>query len=212
MRTILAVSFAALVASAAAGLAGDGNSLNLLQISDGAAGNTLYIDQSDASGSVVAGDRAGDLPASQIGSANVANLTVTGNGGSVALNQNNALTGFAIGNTADGVISGLYGFGSILQLGDGNNASLEVNSPDGLNPAAGRIMQTGFFNDASLVVTGAGAEGTLRQVGSGNSNALVVEGAGTTASYTQIGNNAVNPQGVTVISNGGSVAITQYSF
>ncbi|MDR5653207.1 hypothetical protein [Ruixingdingia sedimenti] len=206
----LAVGLA--VALAPAAFAGDGNSLDLLQISSGALGNALYLDMEGARGARVAGDAAGLLPASQIGSGNRADVTITGSGGQLALMQNNALSGLGLGNSAEAVISGLYGTGSIQQIGDGNVAALNLASPDALNPASGSILQTGMANSGALTVRGAGASGLLVQVGSGNSNALTVEGAGTTASYTQIGNNAVNPQGATVVSNGGSVAITQYSF
>lgn len=201
-----------MVCSTSLAVAGDGNNIDVLQVSNGLIGNTLYIDQSQSTGSNVGGDRLGLLPAAQIGSANTASFDIQGSGGSLAILQNNAFSGLGIGNQADGVISGLFGFGSIQQLGDGNVATLTVNSADPLNPATGEISQLGFFNSAELSVTGRGADGTLRQVGRGNSNALVVEGAGTSASYTQIGNNNANPQGVTVVSNGGSVAITQYSF
>lgn len=212
MRIFSGFAAAIFVATSSVGFAGDGNTISLLQVSNGTVGNTLYIDQSAASGSTVAGSRNGLLPATQIGSANSATVTVEGTGGSVSLNQNNALAGLGIGNQADGVISGVLGFGSIQQLGDGNVASLEVTSPDALDPATGQIIQTGFLNEGQLTVNGSGAEGTLRQIGSRNTNALTVEGTGTTASFTQVGNNNTNPQGVTVISNGGSVAITQFSF
>lgn len=212
MRVLSGFAAALFGVSSSVALAGDGNTISLLQVSNGTVGNTLYIDQSAATGSTVAGSRNGLQPATQIGSANTASVTVEGTGGTVALNQNNALLGLGLGNQAEGVISGLLGFGSIQQTGDGNVASLNVASPDALDPATGRIVQTGFLNTGTLTVNGSGAEGTLVQLGSRNSNALTVEGTGTTASFTQVGNNASNPQGVTVVSNGGSVAITQFSF
>lgn len=218
MRHIYIAAFAANVTLATASHAGDGNTINLLQISTGSVGNSLFIDQSDASNSSVSGDLNGLLPASQIGSGNTAAFEITGNGGSLALNQNNALSGLGLGNNAEGLISGL-GFGSVQQLGTVNTARLDVLAPENSRPARGTIVQTGSLNDASLNVAGNGASGTLLQFGSNNVNTLTVEGTGTTVTFTQIGNGNSNatipgttPEGITVLSNGGSVAITQYSF
>ena len=195
---IAAIAFSALPLAA-----GDANVLNFVQISTGADGNALFIDQSGATGSLIAGDRLNILPATQVGNGNEADVEIRGNGGTLVLNQNNALTGLSVGNQAEAVIAGLSGFGSIVQLGDLNAATLSVQSPDAFNPASGSIAQIGSGNTAALSVDGAGASGELRQFGNGNTNALSVEGTGTTASYTQIGNGLSNPNGgVSVVSNG----------
>ncbi|MCA0922088.1 hypothetical protein [Pseudooceanicola nanhaiensis] len=205
---IAALGFFALPLSA-----GDGNVLNFLQLSTGADGNALFIDQSEATGSLIAGDPLNITPATQAGNGNTAEVEIRGNGGTLVLNQNNALTGLSIGNQAEAVIAGVSGFGSILQLGDLNSATLSVQSPDAFNPASGAIAQIGTANTGTLSVDGAGASGELRQIGNGNTNALSVEGTGTTATYTQIGNGLSNQNGgVSVVSNGGSVSITQTSF
>ena len=212
MKRILMSVALAIVVPVGASHAGSSNNVYLLQDSSTELGNSIFIDQSTANASSVAGSANGLLPASQTGSGNVANLRLSGQGGTAILNQNNLILAGATGNEAVAVLSD-YAKGTINQFGDGNTANLRVTGTlDGTGGTAGTVNQLGNRNDATLTVEGRGASGKINQLGSGNTNALEVTGTGTSATYTQIGNNAANPQGVTVVSNGGSVQITQFSF
>lgn len=188
--------------------AGNENKVDLLQVSTGQFGNTLTIDQSAASGSVVAGDRLALTPARQIGDANSGNLTVSGEGGRVAFGQ------FGVGNDAVATVSGLGGLGAIQQVGDGNDATLVVESESSLFPSEGTIGQFGNQNTASLTVSGLNVRGTLLQTGSNNTNSLSVSGQDSAVVFSQVGNNLTAPtgEGVSVFTNAGNVSITQTNF
>lgn len=201
-RTSLCASGLCLGASMA--FAGDGNQIYILQQSPLGlyGGNTLNVDQSGATDSTVAGDfgaGASAAPAMQDGIGNSGQIDISGAGGQVAFLQS------GIGNDASVSLSSALGMAYLQQDGNANTASLTVD-PLGLS---GAIMQIGNSNKAALSV-GAGAKGTLVQKGDNNQFGFSVSGAGTTASYTAIGNN-LTPAGTgpVVISNGGSVTITQ---
>lgn len=184
--------------------AGDGNQIYILQQSPLGlyGGNTLNVDQSGATASIVAGDLgAGSsaAPAVQDGIGNSGRIDISGIGGQVAFVQS------GIGNDASVSLSSALGMASLQQDGNANAASLTVD-PLGLS---GAVLQVGNGNQADLSV-GAGAKGTLVQKGDNNQFGFAVSGVGTTASYTAIGNN-LTPVGTgpVVISNGASVTITQ---
>jgi len=210
--------------------AGD-NVLKIIQTSpQGAlAGNVLSSDQLQAEGSLVAGptqlmiDNAlagaldvGDLyrmneatapSALQTGQGNSATLTIVGDGGQLLLLQDNSTSGM-VGNSAQLSAFGADALGAVLQIGDGNEASLTVN-----DAAAGLIVQNGSSNAASLTVE-SGGNGAIIQNGNGNTFSTTVA-ANSSVTITQNGNN-LTPAGVTgmqVFSTApGTVAITQTGF
>lgn len=184
--------------------AGDGNQIYILQQSSLGhdAGNSLNVDQSAATGSTVAGAfgaEAATKPALQIGVGNTGTIDISGANGQVVFLQE------GVSNAATVNLSSALGMAYLQQDGTANTASLTVD-PLGLN---GAIQQIGSGNQADLTV-GTGASGSLVQKGDNNQFGFAVSGAGTTASYTAIGNNmAPAGTGPIVISNGGSVTITQ---
>lgn len=187
--------------------AGDGNQIYILQqnTSGFAIGNTLEVDQSQASGSIVAGtfDPVTDgapQPALQDGINNIGRLVISGNAGQAVLLQSGT------GNDASLTLSGALGMAALEQSGISNIASLTVEG----NDAKGIIQQDGNRNDGQLTVSGAGASGKLVQQGNDNQFGFSVIGPNASGTYTAIGNN-MTPAGAApmVISNGGSVTITQ---
>lgn len=206
MRSLILSALVIGSVSGTAVFAGDGNSVDLLQISTGQTGNTLSIDQSDADNSVLSGDRLSLTPARQIGDANTANLSIEGNGGQIGFGQS------GVANTADVSILGPNALGLVEQAGLSNTALLSVTSTDAQFPAEGLITQVGNRNDAALTVRGSNTSGALVQLGSGNTNALTVDGSNASVVFTQIGRNVTNGtgEGVSVFTNG-SVSITQTS-
>ena len=211
--------------------AGENNVLKIIQTSPPGAleGNILSSDQSLAAGSLVAGPtqqmvedalggklNVGDLYrmdqatapyALQTGQRNTATLTIEGNGGQLLLLQDNSADGTS-GNSAQLSAFGADSLGAVLQIGDGNDASLSVGGR-----ATGLIVQNGSGNDNSLAVE-AGGSGEIIQNGNGNTFATSVA-ANTSVTITQNGNN-LSPAGVTgmqVFSTApGTVAITQTGF
>ncbi|MFI0848848.1 hypothetical protein [Mesorhizobium sp. IMUNJ 23232] len=211
--------------------AGDNNVLKIIQTSPpGAlAGNSLSSDQSLANNSLVAGptqqmiedaldgtlavgdlyrmDQATAPSAVQSGQRNTATLTIEGNGGQLLLLQDNSAGGTS-GNSAQLSAFGADSLGAVLQIGDGNDASLTVGAG-----ATGLIVQNGSGNANSLTV-GSGGSGEIIQNGNGNTFPTSVA-ANTSVTITQNGNN-LSPAGVTgmqVFSTApGTVAITQTSF
>lgn len=212
--SVLALSY---VLGASGVWAGDNNALSLLQISTGTQGNTLVLDQSEASGGLVAGDRLNLSPALQAGDGNRAEITFArpddgaNDSNTVLLTQ-----GLAVApgnrNEAIAVVSGLSGLVGIRQFGDDNSARVTVQSDSALLPSSGQVLQFGRMNDASLEVNGSGVSGTIQQFGNNNQNALEVSGTSTNVTFNQIGNNAVNPQATQVFTNAGNVTINQFSF
>ncbi|MCA0060436.1 MULTISPECIES: hypothetical protein [unclassified Mesorhizobium] len=231
MRKSTAVLASALVLCSSPAFAGDNNVLKIIQTSPPGAleGNVLSSDQSRATGSLVAGptqqmiDNAlggtlsvGDLyrmeqetapSALQTGQGNTATLTIEGDGGQLFLLQDNSAGG-TLGNSAQLSAFGADSLGAVLQLGDGNDASLTVGGG-----ATGLIVQNGSGNANSLTV-GSGGSGEIVQNGNGNTFSTSVA-ANTAVTITQNGNN-LSPVGVTgmqVFSTApGTVSITQTGF
>lgn len=156
-------------------LAGDGNSVSILQ---SGSNNSLFTDQSNASGSLL-GD--GTSPLTQSGFDNSATITVNGGAGGSALSG-------AIG-------SAFLQQGSLTQPGNGNIASITVNGVG----SVGSIVQMGNQNDASLTVSD-GAQGTIKQIGNKNSAGLNLSGSPLSVTYIQQGNNLTTGPGITITS------------
>lgn len=211
LRTAFARATLAAALSLSAALAqAEGNSLYILQDSSlgGGTGNTIFVDQSAATDSLVAGSLTGPeaSPAAQIGSANDAFLSLTGNSVSAVLLQgSNSLP--AIGNSVRMTISGDRSIGTARQFGQSNVADLLVSGLDSL----GEIDQQGDGNAANLVVTGNGSVGTIGQIGDRNDTTLRVEGDNMTVNYEIIGNGTTTVLPPTVRGNSTSVQITQYA-
>jgi hypothetical protein len=231
MRKYLAVLAGALVFGSFPASAGENNVLKIIQTSPPGAleGNSLSSDQSLAADSLVAGPtqqmvedavdgtlNVGDLyrqdqatapSALQTGQGNTATLTIEGDGGQLLLLQDNSAGG-TLGNSAQLSAFGADSLGAVLQIGDGNEASLTVD--DG---ATGLIVQNGSGNDNSLTV-GAGGSGEIIQNGNGNAFSTSVA-ANTSVTITQNGNN-LSPVGVTGMqvfsTSPGTVSITQTGF
>ena len=209
----------------------DDNVLKIIQTSPSGAleGNVLSLDQPLATGSLVAGptqqmiegalagtldvgdlyrlDRATAPSALQTGQGNTATLTMDGDGGQLLLLQDNSAGG-TLGNSAQLSAFGANSLGAVLQIGDGNDASLTVGSD-----ATGLIVQNGSRNSNSLTV-GSGGSGEIIQNGNGNTFSTSVA-ANTFVTITQNGNN-LSPAGMTGMQvfsmSPGTVAITQTSF
>lgn len=163
-------------------------------------GSTLIFDSQDA----LVDDAL--RPARQIGQNNVADITLTGNGGQLQLLQNNDQTE-GVGNSVTASIAA-GALGATLQVGDRNQASLTLGAG-----ATGLIGQQGFGNEGSLTV-GAGGSGELVQNGSNNDYPLTVD-ARTQVTVTQNGN-GLQPVGVTgaqvFATNPGVITIIQTGF
>lgn len=197
---------AACIVLPGAAIAGGGNEIYVLQESATGLGNKLEIDQSGANDSLVRGLGDSELaPATQKGDGNSADLTITGNGGEIRLEQDNFATGQP-GNTANVTVDG-GNLATVQQLGSGNLATLGVSG----SLTEGGIFQNGDGNNALLTVSGSNTSGSVTQNGDGNETALTVTGNGTAVDYTLNGNSVTNVPGggVQVINNGAQVTITQ---
>lgn len=184
--------------------AGDDNTLYIKQDSLFALeGNTLTVDQSSVSNTRIAGAVDGSVPALQEGGGNTANIDVTGDSAVVALLQSNPIGG--PGNSAD-LSAGTLATVLVNQVGIGNTGSVMVT---GLGNT-GALDQQGNGNNGDVSVSGVGTQGKLVQVGNNNDFGLTVAGRGTNVTYQQIGDN-LTPVGAgpSVVSNGGTVIITQ---
>lgn len=206
MRVLIILPvLASFVIGGASAAYSDQNTIFLIQETPAgnAAGNTLFVDQSAASGATVAGTPNGLSPARQTGSSNLGQITAAGQDLTVvfAQGQTNA---FANDNAAQIGLDGGNLLASLQQLGDGNSATLDIRGNDN----TGLITQTGNGNDGTLAVNGNGANGALIQTGDGNRTDLTVTGASVT--FEVVGDNltfvGTNPS---VTSNGGTVTIRQ---
>jgi hypothetical protein len=190
--------------------AGENNQITIKQ--DGLA-NSLSVDQSLASNSVVGGVLLLNGPlggetsaklqingsAEQKGTGNTAKLTITNSAddenhllfdhGTIGILQDNSMSS-AGANDAIVTVNG-NGTGLISQTGGNNTASLLVT---GLGSTGG-IYQNGDNNRAGdrstvgLTVSGNNSSGTITQNGSNLVSGLGVTGNGTTVYYTLNGNN-----------------------
>jgi hypothetical protein len=214
MKPIVAKSLllaAALSLLAGTALAGNDNTIEIIQTNTLGIGNSLTADQSNASGSWVQGASLSDNklvlggPAEQTGGGNTADLSISdslnGAGGKIGLTQSN--TSSSLGNQAIVSVTG-NGIGLVRQVGNGNLANLSVTGRD----ASGSIFQNGDGNrvggltEPGLSVSGTGAHGSITLNGNDNNVGLSVSGAGTSVSYTLTGN------GVTALMPDATVATT----
>lgn len=224
----------ALVAAMAAGaaVAGEGNTLYLVQESEGAGGNTFWSDQSDGKYTAIGNNVE---PAVQRGSLNEAQLTLSGdctslsNCGTLAFEQDNrqsvltqvaGFSGSPHGNKAVATISGV-GTADISQIGDGNLAMLS------LDEGTGTISQQGLGNVARLQITGK-ISGSIDQNGDNNVGDIAISGPdGASVTLVQQGNNlnftgatpgvqygsgTTNPGGALTINTTTNITITQTSW
>jgi hypothetical protein len=188
---------AVLLALAAPALAGNGNTLYLVQDSPRGTtdGNNFLSDQTLANYSSIGTNSS---PALQSGTGNKADITIRnnclsqpldGSCGLLMFRQDN--TGADLGgvlttvpttllpNQATVTIAGI-GDGSIQQIGGRNVATLNVEN------GAGTISQKGLDNTATLTLDGA-ANGSIQQQGIGNSGGLHVTSLGGEGHLTQTG-------------------------
>lgn len=200
ISVVAALSLASMVA------AGSGNVIYLEQGNGTSTGNELFIDQRNATDSLVAGAPNGRKPARQLGDNNSGEIILEGVGSTVYFSQNNNLPGSLLGNSAT-IFGGELASIVLKQVGSMNTGEITVT---GINNSAG-LQQIGDGNDGNVDVSGSNNSGTLIQRGNQNSFSLVVAGDSTSVIYRQIGNglSAVNGTGPTVFSNGGTVQITQ---
>jgi hypothetical protein len=214
LLTALALSLGATVA-----LAGEGNTLYLVQEQQGSTGNSFLSDQSAASYTSIG--TIGQL-AMQKGSGHSADLRLSGDCtlrsgcGIVLLNQDNTTaalnaptpallpTAPMAGNKATLTLSGT-GNAKIGQLGDNNTAVLNITGG-----GDGTVEQDGLGNSALLTVAG-GAGGTILQNGNMNTADLsVLSGPQTSVVLTQTGTGLNYPAGVQVVTTQpGTITITQ---
>jgi len=187
-------------------ISGDANTVFIVQDSKEGPGNSLTIDQTEATNSLVAGDIDGFEPARQTGSGNEADITLDGEGGFVLLNQNSVGALVSNGNSAT-LFGGELATVILEQTGFGNVGSINVTGRD----STGILRQTGDLNDGSVVVTGTNSTGELIQNGDRNNYTLTVDGNNTSVIFTQDGNGVAPANGVgpSVFSNGGTVIINQ---
>lgn len=221
---------AAALGFSASAIAGSGNTLRIIQESPngGSAGNSLSVDQSEANNSLVLGPTAAmtsdlqggtltirdltpgtdspDRSAIQRGANNIATVMITGDTGQLQLYQDNGEATKSRGNIAKAVIDG--GLGAVLQFGDHNQATLDVDLG-----GAGLIAQKGNNNWGKLAV-GAAGTGALIQNGNGNSYMLSVD-PGTRTIVTQTGDGMTTPDNSVLrvySSNPGTIIINQTGF
>jgi len=171
------------------------------QMIDNALGGTLQVDD------LYRMNQATAPSALQTGQGNTAMLTIVGDGGQLMLLQDNSAGG-TVGNAAQLSAFGADALGAILQIGDGNEASLMVG-----DAATGLIVQNGSSNTSSLTVE-SGGKGEIIQNGNGNSFSTTVA-ANSSVSIVQNGNNLTQAgvTGMQVFSTApGTVAITQTGF
>lgn len=227
----LAVAAAALGVFAAAtdSQAGDGNVIHIKQESPAGSqvGNSLSINQFEANGSLVAGPSVPSLlpylgltldtaasgslrPALQRGEGNEATVTMKGDGGTLLLLQDTSpgmRLQTATGGTSNVATVNTAGaaLGAVIQMGTGNDATLDLDNSRGL------IGQFGTNLTANLSV-GERGNGQIVQVGNGSTAALTVP-EGASATYVQIGNGleSVGQTGVQIITatNPGMITINQ---
>lgn len=222
-RLALASVICASVAASAA--AGDGNSATVLQISPVGStnGNVLVLDQSAASNSTLAGvsfgealnsvslvTEANQLPATQIGEGNRANVTLIGDGATARLLQ--STTGGAGIAPHDGnraaILASDAAAASVVQVGLGNEASLTLDPH-----ATALVSQIGNSNLVSDLSVGTGGDATVAQTGNNNTTGAIIVPPGVMLNYAQTGNglNPIGSTGVQVFYSTapGGISITQ---
>lgn len=172
-------------------------------------GNTLIVDQSAASNSLVAGAPNGQNFELLVDQGTTTTGTIDGNTINVFSAEETA-TQFGSGNRAsialrdNGTVAGLE------QIGNGNFATIDVSGDN----AFGSIIQQGDRNRGTLTVAEAGGLGELIQIGNDNDTVLSVAGNPNSAvSFTVQGNGVTtNVPASVVTSSGGQVTIIQRQF
>lgn len=201
--------FSAVVA--AGPVLGQDNELYLLQdsTSSPSQSNTLFVDQSLASSSLVAGDMAGDVPATQVGGGNSGDIVVSGENVSVLFSQG-AVDAPAFGNTASVTASGANVVATLGQTGLGNSATLSIGANATTIDSSGTLIQTGNGNAGALSVDGTNMAGTLIQTGNNNVSDFAVSGRDSNVTYEIIGNGlSTASTGPSVFTNAGTVTVRQ---
>ncbi|WP_316862590.1 hypothetical protein [uncultured Cohaesibacter sp.] len=218
--------------------AGDNNILILKQQG---LGNTISVDQFEATGSQVGGVSFNE---------NTLNLTTTDTAypqnpefeifdysNSIEMTSALANPVLQIGNDNEATIT-IEGDGDVVQLeqdsqgfAEGNEANIYVNSGNE-TPSFGAVLQTGGNNTANLTVNGGLNSGVIFQRGidnignvevngtdvdailvqNGSNNNSTVEASGTSSNYSYTLNASNTTGTVAVSSNGASVSITQSRF
>lgn len=216
-----ALCTAALLVGAGIAAAGDGNSADILQVQDsslGDAGNSLSLDQTGASNSIVAG-----LSIPEEGDGNSISLDDISTGEELdspsgfdvfrlddpfeSVDPYRPATQIGSGNSAtitaigDGADIGLY------QNGIGNVATLTADG----DSASASLFQSGDDNNGTVTVTGKDSRGFLAQIGDDNVTSLNVDTDGASVSYTVEGDatNSTLPANVVSSSGSGQITITQ---
>lgn len=167
--------------AASPSFAGDSNSVSILQ---SGSNNSLFTDQSNASGSLLGlgTNPLGDsIPLTQSGNDNSATIIVNG--------------GPASSSASSAIGSAFLQQGTLTEPGSGNTANITVNGVGSL----GSIVQLGNKNEANLAVSD-GAHGTIKQIGNENKAGLSLSGNALSVTYVQQGNNLTTGPGITVTS------------
>ncbi len=202
-RAVLAAVFITTVAILPAN-AGSENSVYLLQETSptGGLGNTLTVNQSSASNSLVAGNTSRTRPAIQRGTSNSGTITVAKKNANVIFLQGN-LNPTSSWNSATVNITGADALALLQQNGLNNTGLIEVSG----RWASGSLIQIGEGNNGTVTVSGESSSGLLVQDGDKNVYSLNVSGGD--VSYTIIGSGVTSSTSPQVYSNGGTVTITQ---
>lgn len=168
-------------------------------------GNTLIVDQSEASNSLVAGASNGQnfgllVAPGSVSSANIITIVDTAE----------SATQFGSGNSANITLRDNGTVAGLEQIGNGNFATIDVSG----NNAFGAIIQNGDDNSGSLTVAQSGGKGELIQIGNNNNTDLTVSGNPNSAvSFTVQGNGVTTTVPASVAtSSGGTVTIVQRQF
>ena len=229
MRSSIAVLI--LLAATGAAVAGDNNEAYLIQLSPLGTieGNTLSIDQEDASDSRVQGigsQLIGEGPswlfnaiigtdpllATQRGEGNQATVGMNGTGGQLQLLQTNFESSPWVPGEAGGYNNAILNslgdsLGAVVQIGESNMAELSLDAG-----AQGLIAQWGTGLSATLNVASDG-QGTIFQKGNGSSVGTVNVLSNNAVTWTQIGDGltATSP-GLIFSTSPGAITITQIAF
>ena len=198
-----------------AAFAQDGNVIIIEQISDGGGGNTLIVDQSKASNSLVAGvpsDNPFGLsndPITDTGNFIVFGATAGGQNAVTTVSGDSRATQDGSLNSAVITLAGNGSFAGLEQFGVDNKATINVTG----DFAGGIIVQDGDDNIGSVSVQENGGFGELIQLGDGNETSFAVSGSpDASVSWTIEGNNvstSANIPASIVTNSGGQVTIVQ---
>ncbi len=184
--------------------AGDGNTIFIAQDTAGDHGNTLFVDQSLAANSRVSGPVASG-PAVQSGGGNEADIFFgEGIGAQVLFSQVN--TNPDAGLNLAAIQAGSLASVMLTQQGFGNTGALDI-APGG---NSGTLSQIGNENDGTVSVAGTDSAGILNQQGNRNTYHLDVVGQGAMVTWNQIGNANSVDMPASVMTNAGTVTVTQF--